>query len=254
MAIIGIAGSKGAGKDSTARLITGLVMQNIKFINKFDMDNNGNLIVTLEQSNGNSVSYTTEILDLSRRDDGFMTFLYEMIWPHVKIYHFADSLKYILANLFQVDLNTLFGTQADKESLSKIQWESILPVLPKKPKNPKSGPMSHRELMQNFADIMRQIDENCLINYLLDEIKREQCPISIIADVRTEKEIDAINSVDGRIIYLTRREHDDKHHIENGLDKVDITKFDIVIDNQDMNIQEKNTKIINELKDRGFLQ
>lgn len=258
MAIIGIAGAKQSGKSSAAKLITGLVMKKLDIIDSYDMNSEGKLIVPYEINDGKAIKRDMGIFDLDRRDEAFGVYLYERIWPHVKIYNFADSLKYLLANMFGVDLDKMFGTSEDKEASSNITWGQMVDIIPKKKlkKNIRLDElMTNREVMQHFGDVLRNINDNCFINYLLKEIEREQCPVSLIADVRREAEIDAINAVGGRIIYLTRvTDNKETHDTENVLQNVDTTKFDIIIDNQNMSIQEKNISLVNELKDRGFLQ
>lgn len=258
MEIIGIAGEKCSGKDSAAKYITGMVMHHLKLITKYDMNKEGDLIVTYEDNSDGTCKQVTDILDLDRHDDQFLSITSEFVWPHVRIYHLADSLKYILANMFRLDLNVLFGTQAQKESLSPIIWDKMVDVIPKK-KLPKKinleAQMSYRQVMQCFGDVMRNIDDTCFIHYCLDEINRFQCPISIIADLRRSEEIEAIKATGGMLIYLTKStDSSPTHDTENQLKTLDKSIFDIVIDNQNMSIEEKNKTLFNALQNRGFLQ
>lgn len=257
MEIIGIAGTKQAGKDSAAKLITGIVMQRMKLINNYDMTADGHLIVYYQEEGKNrgTIQEANGIFDLDRRDEVMVNWLSETVWPHVKIYHFADSLKFILANMFNLDLDMLFGDTSKKESPSPIKWERMVDVIPKKKlkKNINLNDfMTYREVMQYFSDILRNIDDDCFTRYCVDDVNRNQVPISIVGDVRREEEVDAIKAAGGKIIYLTRHLNDDTHHMENGLKNVDRSKFDIVIDNQNMSMGEKNVRLVNELKNIGF--
>lgn len=257
MEIIGIAGAKGAGKDSTANFIVGHILTNMKLYNKFTMNDNGTLNITYAVDNGNrGISYNTDVLDFSRRDDVFMNFLCDLVWPHVKIYHFADSLKYLLANMFSMDINVLFGNQEQKESTSHIKWKNMIDLIPKQYRpthKDRDAFMSNREVMQYFGDIMRHIDDMCFVNYTIDEINRENLPVCLIADVRREEEIDAINNIGGKVIYLTRCiDSNEKHNTELGLSKVDRSKFYLVIENDNMTIHEKNGVLSNAFKDKGL--
>lgn len=256
MAIIGIAGTKQSGKDSAAKYITGMVMKNAGLIRDFQMKDDTSLEIKQEVICGGTMRIDTNILNLDTRNNEFMCMLYEVIWPHVKIYHFADPLKYIISNMFGVDLNVLFGDNGSKDTPTSIKWELLYDILPsnKKPKD-KKGFVTHREMMQHFADVLRHINDKCFVNYALDEIKREQCPISIIADIRTKSELYDVKNAGGKIIYLTRRiDEKDTHHIENDLRDVNLDDVDIVIDNQNLTLAEKNVKLENELKNVGFLQ
>lgn len=258
MEVIGIAGSKGAGKDSAAKLLVGIVMQKIGLISKYDMTEDGKLIIYSDKSDGGVIKRESGIFDLDRRDEVFMDYMCETLWPHVKIYHFADSLKYILHNMFSLDLDAMYGTQDDKNLPTAIKWSNMIDVVPKK-KLKKSFNldtfMSHREVMQNFGDIMRNIDDMCFVKHCLNQLFQEQSPISIIADIRREEEVDAINEIGGKVILLTRREDlTDAHDTEVGLLNTDRSKFYIVLDNQNMGMGEKNVKLVNELKNKGFLE
>lgn len=258
MELIGIAGAKNAGKDSAAKLITGMVLQKVGMITDYDMTADGELIIYQQISQNGVSKRETSIFPLNRRDEAFVSYLHEAIWPHVKIYHFADPLKYLVSNMFGLDIDVLFGNQEAKESPSSILWERMIDVLPKKKMKKKvnlSSFMTHREVLQHTADILLHVNPDCFINYCIQQIQSEQSPISIIADVRTEHEVDAIKNVGGKVILLTKRPDDgDTHHIENDLLHVDRAKFDIVLDNQNMSIGEKNVKLVNELKNIGFLQ
>jgi hypothetical protein len=258
MEIIGIAGAKNAGKDSAAKLITGMVMQKIGMIQDYDMTEDGELIIYHTESSDGVSKRQESIFDLDNRSEAFQNYLYEVIWPHVKTYHFADALKVILSSMFGLSVDMLFGTQEDKASPSLIKWGQMVDIVPKKKlkKNINLEEyMTYREVMQYFADVMKNVDNLCFVKNCLQQIDMEQVPISIIADVRTEPEVIALKAKGAKIIYLTKRPEDnDAHHIENGLVNTDRSVFDIVIDNQNMSMGEKNVKLVNALKDIGFLQ
>jgi len=258
MEIIGIAGAKGAGKDSAAKLITGMVMQKVGMIQDYDMTEQGELIIYYSDSVDGVSKRQEGIFNLDNRSEAFQNYLYEMVWPHVKTYHFADALKVILSSMFGLSIDMLFGTQEDKASLSTIKWGQLVDIIPKKKlkKNINLEEfMTYREVMQYFADVMKNVDDLCFVNNCLQQIEMEQVPISLIADVRTEPEVMALKAKGAKIIYLTKRPEDnDSHHIENGLVNTDRAVFDIVLDNQNMSIGEKNVKLVSELKNIGFLQ
>jgi len=114
--------------------------------------------------------------------------------------------------------------------------------------------MSAREFMQTMGDILRWIDDDCFTKSLVQRIMTEQCPFSVVADVRRVSEVNAIRACGGKVIYLTRELSDgDTHSTEHEFDNVDKSIFDDVIDNRICSIQEKNDLIYKTVKDWGWI-
>lgn len=255
MAIVGLVGAKQSGKDTAAKLITGLIMAKVGLISKFDMNEAGDLLVTYEQHNNKGMSIQTDVFDLDRRDGAFMGYLAEMIWPHVKIYHFADSLKFILANMFNLSIDNMFGDDTAKNEPTTITWGQFNGILPKTKQNNKAKPddvMTYREVMQKFGDVIRHIDDTAFTRYTMQEIDRDACPISIVADVRRQEEVDIIKQAGGIVIYFTKTIDDTGTHDTEQAGKIDRANFDIIIDNQNMTLAQKNVALLNELKNTSL--
>lgn len=256
MQIIGIAGSKGAGKSSAAKYITGMYMKKANVIEWFDIDDLGNLLVNCETKDGAKTVQGKGVFDLDRHDNVFVNYLTEMVWPHVKMYSFADALKWILVNLYGVSHTHLFGTQEQKNELSNIKWEQFAGLINKKdgPKGIKNEDLlTYRQVMQYFADILRAVDGKCFIYNTLRDLEMEQVPTSIVVDIRREDEVDAVINAGGKVFYLLRTSGVDEHKMENGLASVDQSKFAFIIDNRDLTIHAKNIAIENNLKELGLI-
>ena len=257
MEIIGVAGTKRSGKSSCAKFISGVIMQRSGVINKYDMDSNGDLIVNYEKKEGHTISRGMGIFDLDRKDDVFMNYLSEVVWPHVKIYNFADSLKWILINMYGFSVESLFGGEK-KDSPSHIKWEQMVDIIPKKKLKKNimlDSYMSNREAMQYFGDVLRNIDTDCFIKHCVKEIQNEQCPVAIIGDVRRKNEVDAIKALGGKVIYLTRKiDNKEQHDTETELTTIDSSYYDLIINNEGKTINEKNDMLYSGLKELGLFE
>lgn len=248
MKILGMAGTKRAGKDSSARYVMGHIMKKCDVIDRFDITPEGELLVNASyRDDDGKIVEGMGIFDTNRVDPEFTNYLQEMVWPNVKIYNFAESLKFIAMNIYGLEFNQLYGTSQEKESPTTIKWGSIYPLLPKQIRPAavnKDEFMTAREFIQYFADILRWIDDDCLTKCLVQRIMVEQSPYTIIADVRRIKEVEAIHACGGKVIYHTRVSEDDSHHTEHEFDTVNKTEFfDAVIDNRACTIQEKNAQL-----------
>jgi hypothetical protein len=260
MRVLGFAGCKRAGKDSAAKFVLGHVLYENMIINKFGMNDKGELIV-------NSGYYDDKgqlvegmgLFELNRLDPEFIYYLQEQIWPHVKVYNFADSLKWICMNIYGLTFEQLYGTAEQKQSPCKHTWSKMMELLPKSIRPSVSdteAPMEARQFVQCMGDVLRWIDDNCLTNSLVDRIKLDDVPFALVADVRRVQEVEAIKAMGGKVIYLTRELTDgDGHHTEHEFDSVDREAlFDAIVDNRTCTIHEKNDEIYRIVKEWGWLQ
>lgn len=173
----------------------------------------------------------------------------------VNIYSFANSLKMMCVNFFGLEPNQVFGTDADKNTLTHIKWENIPLYTPQDLKNTqinelpyfdKTGYMTAREFMQILGtDVMRRIYEPIWVNSLLSQIKEENFDLAIIADCRYPNEVEALK--DHFIIRLTRAPFKDSHSGENALDNY---SFENVLDNANMEYDEQNYHVYQMVKDK----
>ncbi len=226
--ILGISGKKQAGKNTLANYIHGKILKAESMVSDFFINKRGELVIETVNSSGDAGQ---GIFDVNRTDTDFVSYAEMELWPHVKLYSFADGLKQLCIDFFDLKPNQVYGTDDQKNTLTKIQWEDM-------PNNPKnlSGNMSAREFMQYFGtDIMRKIYTDVHVNNAIKRIKAEKTKLAIIADIRFPNEVKAIQATGGSVIRLTRDKFHDTHDSECGLDqdRFDWNNFDAIIDNPD---------------------
>ena len=197
--------------------------------------------------------------DIERKDEEFIQYAHYNMWPFVKAYNFADSLKDMCINLFGFTYEQAYGTNDQKNQLQEhLLWENMPGVISKSDAfylengghlpltihDP--GPMTAREFMQFFGtDIMRKIHNNVWANACINKITKEGSDLAIIADVRFPNEVEAIKKVGGKVLRLERNVHEDDHDSETALDvdNYDHSNFWHVLDNREMTIQDTITEV-----------
>ena len=263
MNILGIAGKKQSGKNTTANYLNGVVLHQSGSIKDFAIDIKGELNVLTSFSDG---SEGWGVLDIYRKDKQFVEAAEETIWPFVKNYSFADSLKQVAVDLFELKPEQVWGTDEQKNSLTHLLWENMpgvtTEVTPQDPVNEevagrlgkyyekvlsgvvyhKPGPMTGREFLQFFGtEIGRRMHAPIWINSTINKIISEGSGLAIITDVRFPDEVRAIQKAGGKVIRLTRQVFNDNHASETSLDGY--TDFDLVVHNDDLSI-EHSCKIV----------
>jgi hypothetical protein len=88
-----------------------------------------------------------------------------------------------------------------------------------------------------------------------NKIKNDNHDYAIIADCRFPNEVDAVKSSGGYVIKLTLNPHHSTHLSEVSLDpdKYSPENFDLIINNDDMSLSNKNEAIIRFLQDKGMI-
>ena len=221
--IIGISGKKQSGKNTSANFLHGLVLRANGLAPDFKIDTEGELAVLTDAGWG--------VFDVTRKDSSFIEYAESNMWPYVKLYSFADGLKDLCVEFFDLEPIQVFGTDKDKNTKTKIRWENI-PTWQNSSLNLDRGFMTARELLQYFGtNIMRKMHENVWVNHTVKKIKSEQTELAIIADVRFPNEVDAILQAGGEVIKLQRAPLKDNHESETALDEgnFDQSKFSHII-------------------------
>lgn len=230
--IIGISGKKQAGKNTVANYINGSVLLSLGMIQDFYINDNGELVIsTIDANNNNGYG----ILDVTRKDDLFIQYAERELWPYIKIYHFADPLKEMAINLFNINPKHVYGNNDDKNSSTHLLWKDI----PLSEKN--EGSPTVREFLEHFGTkIVRKIYCNAWNEYTLKKITKEQSGIAIIPDVRFPNEVKAIKESGGVVIRLKRNIYNSDAEPECALDEnnFDWSEFDIIIDNSKSQLSE----------------
>ena len=222
--ILGISGRKQAGKNTTANILHGVILQEQGLIKDWNIGDSGELLV----DNGDGGGWGE--FDVTRQDKPFTEWAEHNMWPFVKVYSFADHLKWICIKLFDVPFECVYGTDEQKnQHQSHLLWQNM-PCLEIFNNPNKRGPMTAREFMQFFGtDIMREMYEPIWVNACIKKIQQEQSGLAIIADVRFPNEAKAIEQASGKVVRLTREVHEDNHSSEVALDDYPFTDY---IDNK----------------------
>lgn len=240
--ILGISGRKQSGKDSVAKLIQAETMKRIGIIEdyKFGDYTGGKLFVPVALDDGTITEYE---LNFERVDVGFAVTMDKVLWDHVRQYGFADSLKDACVYLWGLKEEQVYGSDAEKNSLTQYDWSKFVPK--------KKGAMTAREFLQEFAKTVRRIDDNRFISNTLAAIEARSPKVAIIKDVRFKNEVTHIKEKGGVVIRMTRKIDDDTDISETELDSY--SGFDLTVDNQNMTLDEQNKLILEWADDRNLL-
>ena len=228
MKILGISGRKQAGKNTTANILHGVVLKRLNNIEDWNIGASGELLVQTEGGWGE--------FDVTRQDRAFSEYAEYNMWPFVKLYSFADELKRICVELFNIPYECVFGTDEQKNQVQEhLLWENIPGV------TTNEGPMTAREFMQFFGtDVCRKMYEPIWVDSCIRKIQAEQSELAIIADVRFPNEAKAIERAGGGLLRLTRNIYDDDHSSEVALDDYPFTNC---INNKDNSIDDLIVKV-----------
>lgn len=160
-----------------------------------------------------------------------------------KIYNFADPLKKeICMNILGMSYEQCYGDDDQKNTITDIVWDN--------------KQLTAREVMQFVGtDIFRKMKKNVWADATIKKIQNDNPGLAIIADCRFPNEVDAVKTAGGIVIKLTRNKFNSNHDSETALDedRYDKNNFDLVIDNQNINIREQNMVIHNFLTSKGIL-
>ena len=231
MKIVGISGRKQAGKNTVANILHGIALKENDLVQDYNIGGDGQLMILTENSRGEQ---GWGEFDISRKDPDFTEYAERNMWPFVKLYSFADHLKWICVKLFDIPSECVWGTDEQKNQVQKhLLWENI--------SKDKTGAMTAREFMQFFGtDICRKIYEPIWVNSCIKKIQQEQSGLAIIADVRFPNEAKAIEEAGGTLVRLTRKVFEDSHSSEVALDDYPFTDY---IENSNESIDSLTVKV-----------
>ena len=267
--ILAFAGSKQSGKTTSSNFLHGYQLRCAGVITGFDITTEGKLVTKSVNTNEDGKDVESHgLLDVTRNDEEFAQWAAYSMWPYVKSYSFARPLKEISAELFGLSRENVFGDNMLKNSKTFFRWEDMPSIITEKKllkskeikqlikdgiiKYHEPGRMTHREFLQFFGtDICRKVYDDIWHERLTKDIAVEQPLLAIVDDCRFSNEVEAIHSVSGKVIYLTRNPYSDDHSSEAELKNYN--NFDKVIDNANLSIHETNIKIIEAFDEWGWL-
>ena len=234
--ILAISGHKRAGKTTCINFLHGYELQRNQVIEKFLLDDRGRLSVnaTFMDEKGEEIQQMG-VLDLNSREPRFVQYCSMNVWPFVKAYNFADSLKSIAINFFGLTYEQCYGSEKEKNTSSPVK------------------DFTAREFLQHFGtDICRSLKEDIWVDFCINQIKSEQSVLALVGDCRFPDEVEAVQQAGGKVIRLTRAPYEDSHISETALDTYE--GFDAIIDNQNMTVEEQSKELLNTLGEWGWLE
>lgn len=160
------------------------------------------------------------------------------------IYNFADPLKQMCIDIFGLTHEQCYGSDEQKNELVNCVWPDS------------NKPMSAREVMQYIGtNVFRKMQHNVWADATIRRIQDENLSLALVADCRFPNEIESIKNAGGLVIKLNRNLYNSSHESEVALDsdRYDESNFDLVINNQDISIAEKNKIIFTFLSNKGIL-
>lgn len=188
---------------------------------------------------------------------GFLSFnSFELFGCDSCIFSFAQTMKSVAVNFFGLKHKQVFGSLEDKDSPTSYFWEDLphYNEIKSSRLNPPTGKMTAREFLQEFGTgMVRKMNKLIHINACFNMISKENCLLNFITDARFENEIDSIKDAGGIVIRLTRTTDNDSHISENEIDKC-TSKFDIILNNENMSKEEQQFELIKKLKQIDWIK
>ena len=264
--IIAFAGAKQSGKTTSVNFLHGHEMKSNGFIKEFFIDEAGRLVVNAKYLDDNDKEFESMgVFDVFQESQTFADYASSTFWPFVKAYNFADPLKRMCIALFSLDREQCYGTEEQKNSLTKYRWEdmpgiqSLDPTPSMEVRNMfdqcyhAAGQMTAREFMQFFGtNICRKIKNDVWVSLCIKQIKDENPNLALIGDCRFKNEIDVVHEAGGKVIYFTRNsESSDGHDSEKASEYKD--HYDCIIDNTNIGIEEQNKLVLDQIQAWGIL-
>ena len=248
--ILALSGSKQSGKTTCTNFLFGYQLRFNDIIEKFYMDDKGQLLVGGSVLNENGEEEEgVGVLDINNRDPDFIAYCERIIWPYVRSFSFADPLKIICMELFGLTYEQCYGRDKDKNTATNIKWEDM----PDHRENWTTGFMTAREFMQHFGtDLCRRIKDDIWVESCVKRIQQTGTELAIVTDCRFPNEVEAVQQAGGKVIRLTRNNHPDSHASEQALN--DFDGFDHTLDNAQMDIDQTNRALLKILREWGWLR
>lgn len=272
--IVALCGKAQSGKTTLSNFLHGHEMKRHEVIEKFSISQLGQLVVNATYYDESGREYDDMgILDLQQRNDEFYQYASRRIWPFIRGYNFADSLKELCVMLFNIPPECVYGTDAQKNQIQEhLLWENMPGVITdtefynadmenkyvsmakdviSKMTFHSPGPMTAREFMQYLGtDIMRKIYEPVWVENCFRRIEEDAPEIAVIGDCRFLNEINYVKYKGGFVIRLTRSLHNSKHKSENDADSYE--GYNGIIDTQNLDITKSCDAFLDLMVDLGI--
>lgn len=253
--VIMFCGKKSSGKNMLTNFLHGYVLKSLDKIQDFDIiENTGQLLVSAKDEEDKVAQYA---LNSDSVDETYESWAFQNVWPFIKQYANAYSLKMIAHNIFNIPKENLWGdNEAKSKKIDHLLWENM-PISKNEDslELTESGPMTAREFIQYYgSEVCRSIDPDCWIRDVYNRIKSFDSSLSVVSDGRFVNEVEYLkqkSDINLVSIYLTRTQHSDGHISENSISR---ENCDYVIDNQNLTIANSCVEVIEVLKNRGLIE
>ena len=245
--IISLSGKMQSGKTTLGLFTTGIVLAKLNICDHFNVTDTPELWVSdLFGQNSPQGGY---MMDMFGNHSGDIAmFFNEEIFPHIKLYSFADPLKEFLMNVFGLSWEGMYGTNEQKNALTNLLWESF----PAEVHNGKTGQMTNREVMQAFGtEIVRKIYGPAWAKAALRKIAKEAPKVAVLVDCRFPDEADETHAYGGTVVRLTRNLLNNQHKSETALDNYE--NFDYIIQNDNLSLVESCNFMLEILQEIGVV-
>lgn len=171
---------------------------------------------------------------------------------HVRIHGFADHIRDFTVQYLGFTYQQAYDEHF-KNELTHMNWENmpdysfLMAKWSSCGETFKTGPMTYREVLQTIGEMMCRIFPDFWVRKFEEFIQRKcfdfwenssRYDLLVVKDVRKPLEVERIQKMGGKVVYLTRRINDDTHSTETLLDNFPKWKYDLVIDNQNMMLEE----------------
>ena len=200
------------------------------------------------------------VFDFDAKSPEAIDFYSRSVWPTVRKFSFADNLKLATHKIFGIPLELLYGNDEDKNSATHIKASdlygllaiNVINVLKKTMKD--DDYLSVRQILQLFGtNLCRKMDDKCWVRGLITDIESYGSELSLVDDCRFKNEVYAMKDVGATIIRFKKSIGDDSHVSEKDLDDIDDSVFDLVVDNSNMSLLDKNEYVMNWLQERDII-
>lgn len=246
--ILGISAKKQGGKNTSLNYIYGQVMADMGLIDRFQINDRGQLIVPTVDPDGKT---GWGGFDPFSSHEAVCVYMAENLDPFIKAYSFADPLKRFCIDVMGLREEQCYGTDVDKNTATTYTWGDFDKLGCEIPEGKKPEYfMTAREVLQQFGtNVMCKLYHDIWVGATVNSIKRDSPGLAIICDIRFPNEVEGVQQVGGKVMRLLRAPfgNDDQHSSETALDTYD--NWDIVVDNRDVNIPDNNELIKNALID-----
>jgi len=236
--VLVLCGKKQSGKSTTAKFLYGREMVRLGLIETFNFNIDGDLLIpTTTTENG------WGIFNIYDKSYDFVQSANHNIWPHIKVYSFADKLKLACHNIFGLPIDLMYGSDEDKATLTNIMKD----IYDNRPQE-HTGNVYYtvREILQTFGTKVREIDPDTWVTRVCEQILDEQSNLSVIDDCRYPNELANVSGLNAVTIKFTKQLDTsivDAHSSETAFDDLSDDEFDFVVDNVDMTLTEKHFAI-----------